>query len=226
MYAKIECERLQFLTRELSTQKADNYRDLRDALYSTDGDPRNVGQRVILPATFTGGPRYMFERQQDAMTYVQKYGRPDLFITMTTNPKWIEIQQHLGQSQQAHDRPDLIVRIFKLKLKKLMGLLKNGAFGDLQAWLYSIQYQKRGLPHAHILLWLTKESKITPDPIDCVDSAEIPNKDTEPDPHAIVTSHMIHGPCGNSNGYLMHALKTDRVPKASQKTFYTKLSME
>ena len=62
VYAKIECERLQFLTRELSTLRADNYRDLRDALYSTDGDPRNVGQRVILPATFTGGPMYMFER--------------------------------------------------------------------------------------------------------------------------------------------------------------------
>ena len=201
VYAKIECERLQFLRREQSTLRADNYRDLRDTLFSTDGDPRNVGQKVILPATFTGGPRHMFERQQGAMTYVSNYGRPDLFIKMTTNPKWIKIliQQHLGQGEQAHDRPDLTVRVFKLKLKKLMDMLKNGAFGQLQAWLYSIEYQKRGLPHAHILLWLRKENKITPDLMDCVVSAEIPNKETEPDLHAVVTSHMIHGPCGGSN---------------------------
>ena len=43
-----------------------------------DGDPKNVGQRIIL---FTGGPYYMRERQQDAMSYVRKYGHPDLFIT-------------------------------------------------------------------------------------------------------------------------------------------------
>ena len=51
-----------------------------------DGDPRNVGQTVILPATFCGGPRYMFERQQGALVYIRNFGRPDLFITVTTNP--------------------------------------------------------------------------------------------------------------------------------------------
>ena len=34
----------------------------------------------------------MHERQQDAMTYVRKYGHPDLFITATTNPSWAEIK--------------------------------------------------------------------------------------------------------------------------------------
>ena len=40
-----------------------------------DRDPHNVGQRVILPSSFTGGPRYMFERQQDAMIYVRQFVR-------------------------------------------------------------------------------------------------------------------------------------------------------
>ena len=44
VYAKIECERLQFLRREQSTPRVDSYRDFRDALYSTDRDPRNIGQ--------------------------------------------------------------------------------------------------------------------------------------------------------------------------------------
>ena len=143
VYAKIESERLQFLRREQKSLRAENYKELHDAIVSGDGDPRNVGQKVVLPATFTGGPRYMFERQQDAMSYVRMYGRPDLFITMTTNPKWVEITNGLRQGKKAHDRPDLIVRVFKLKLDKLMDLLKNGAFGHLQAWLYSIEFQRK-----------------------------------------------------------------------------------
>ena len=75
--------------------------------------------------------------------------------------------------QQAYDRPDLTVRAFNPKLMKLMNLLKNGTFGQLQAWLYSTEFQKRGLSHAHILLSLTKEHTITPEAIDSVASAEI-----------------------------------------------------
>ena len=68
VYAKIETERLQYLRREQSALRADNYKELHDAIVTGDGDPRNVGQKVVLPATFTGGPRYMCERQQDAMS--------------------------------------------------------------------------------------------------------------------------------------------------------------
>ena len=87
----------------------------------------------------------MYERQQDAMSYVPIYGRPDLFIKMMTNPKWADIKTNLEHGQQAHDRPELAVRVSKQKLYKLMDLLKDGAFGELQAWLYSIELQKRGL---------------------------------------------------------------------------------
>ena len=71
----------------------------------------------------------MYEREQDAMSYVRIYGRPDPFIT---NPKWAEIKTNLEHGQQAHDRPELVVRVFKQKLYKLMDLLKDGAFGELQ----------------------------------------------------------------------------------------------
>ena len=52
-YCKIETERLQFLRREQTALRADCYQDLRDAILDGDGDPRNVGRRVILPSTFT-----------------------------------------------------------------------------------------------------------------------------------------------------------------------------
>ena len=116
-YCKIETERLQFLRREQTALRADCYQDLRDAILDSDGDPRNVGRRVILPSTFIGGPRYMHERQQDAMTYVRKYGHPDLFITTTTNPNWPEIKDSLLPGQDPHDRPDIVARVFRLKVQ-------------------------------------------------------------------------------------------------------------
>ena len=195
-YCKIETERLLFIKREQKQLRADCYQHLRDSLLRDDGDPRNVGQRVILPSTFTGGPRYMHARQMDAMTYVRKFGRPDLFLTMTTNPKWDEITTNLLPGQESHDRPDLIARVFQLKLKKLMEFLKNDAFGEPQAWLYSIEFQKRGLPHAHILLWLKPAFKIQPDAIDEVIVAEIPSHEADPTLHNIVKANMVHGPCG------------------------------
>ena len=64
---------------------------------------------------------------------------------MTTNPKWAEIKTNLEHGQQAHDRPELVVRVFKQKLYRLINLLKDGGFGELQVWLYSIELQKRDL---------------------------------------------------------------------------------
>ncbi len=44
------------------------------------------------------------------------YGKPDLFITMTYNPKWEEIISVLKLDKIANDRPDLVTRIFFGKL--------------------------------------------------------------------------------------------------------------
>ena len=66
--------------------------------------------------------------------------------------------------------------------------------------VYTIEFQKRGLPHAHILLWLRTEDKITTTAnIEKYISAEIPNKDDDPELYQIVTDHMMHGPCGVDN---------------------------
>ena len=67
----------------------------------------------------------MHERQQDAMTYVRKYGHPDLFITTTTNPNWPEIKDNLLPGQDPHDRPDIVAHVFRLKVQKLLQMLKS-----------------------------------------------------------------------------------------------------
>ncbi|XP_015124346.1 uncharacterized protein LOC107046271 [Diachasma alloeum] len=93
----------------------------------------------------------MVQLYQDAMTIVSKFGKPDLFITMT-----------------------------------------------LLAYVWVVEYQKRGLPHVHLLLTLKADHKIaTPDAVDKYISAEIPDPNDDPILHQAVMKHMIHGPCGH-----------------------------
>ena len=83
-YAHIECECLFWIRREQRTLRAENYQALTDAFHTEDFSPIVFGQRVILPSSFVGGPRYMLERQQDAINgirFMRFYGRANLFIT-------------------------------------------------------------------------------------------------------------------------------------------------
>ncbi|CAE1161623.1 unnamed protein product [Acanthosepion pharaonis] len=128
------------------------------------------------------------------MTYVRHCGRPDLFITFTCNPKWVDITRKLFPGQQYSHRPDLIARVFRLQLRKLMDLiLKGQVFGRAKCHMYTVEWQKRGLPHAHILLWLN--DKVDANKIDDFISAEIPDPALEPLLHEIIKKYDTR-PCG------------------------------
>nr|GEV40442.1 uncharacterized protein [Tanacetum cinerariifolium] len=63
--------------------------------------------------------------------------------------------------------------------------------------VYVIEFQKRGLPHAHILLWLEENYKCkTPNEIDDIILADMPSPIADPDGYKMVTNYMLHGPCG------------------------------
>ncbi|CAE1313400.1 unnamed protein product [Acanthosepion pharaonis] len=154
----------------------------------------------ILPATFAGSPRYMHARMQDVMTYVRKYGRPGLFITFTCNPKWYAIAKQLMPGQSAYDRADFIVRVYHLKLGKLMDVITKGqVLGAVCCRMHTIEWQKRGLAHAHILIWLC--DKIEATEFDHLISAEISDPSADPELYEIVTTNMIYSPCGSPYNY-------------------------
>jgi hypothetical protein len=79
-----------------------------------------------------------------------------------------------------------------------MNLLTKGKhFGEVAAYVHVTEFQKRGLPHEHILLIMKARNKLaTPDDYDRVISAEIPDKEKYPVLHDLVIKHMLHGPCG------------------------------
>jgi hypothetical protein len=92
------------------TLRAELYAGLEDAIH--DGDADVAGKKVILPATFCGGPRFMVQHYQDAMAIVRTFGKPTFFVTFTCNAGWEEITRELRPGQTATDRPDITSRVF------------------------------------------------------------------------------------------------------------------
>lgn len=85
--------------------------------------------------------------------------------------------------------------------------------------LYTIEFQNRGLPHCHILLWLSDSDKIrNPTTVDNFISAELPNLCSKPLLYQIVTTSLIHGPCGLLN-MKFPCMKDGRCTKRYPKPF-------
>ncbi|KAH0633392.1 hypothetical protein KY284_036178 [Solanum tuberosum] len=119
MHIKLETTRLEYYRFEQSNYRREILQGIVDSVTAGECRGEKVGQRVLLPRSFIGGPRDMRRHYMDVMALVQEYGRPDLFITMMCNPEWKEIQEQLCAGQVAQDRPDLVTRVFRAKLQDL-----------------------------------------------------------------------------------------------------------
>ncbi|KAI5437866.1 hypothetical protein KIW84_023834 [Lathyrus oleraceus] len=201
-FTMMESERLRWLRKNQSKLRVGKYHNLNE--YNSNGETHgsNTGKRVVLPSSYVGSSRYMDQLYFDGMAICSYVGFPDLFITFTCNPNWPEIQRSLGSVHlKASDRPDIISRVFKMKFDELLSdLTKKSLLGKVLAYMYTIEFQKRGLPHAHILIFLHPSNKYpTPSDIDRIISAKIPDQDTNEELYNLVKTHMIHGPCGFAN---------------------------
>ncbi|XP_072069540.1 uncharacterized protein [Arachis hypogaea] len=162
----VKSKRLKFFRCKQPQLRVDKYKCLHESLINGDVDVARLGKRIILPSTSTGGPSYA--------------GYPIYFITITCNPEWDEIKREVTPiGLKAEDCPDILCRIFKIKLD---------------------EFQKRGLSHAHILLFMSNEFKPqTPDDIDKHITAEILDENERPNLHGAVQNYMVHGLCGPYN---------------------------
>jgi hypothetical protein len=88
--------------------------------------------------------------------------------------------------------------VFKIKLKELINdIHKKHILGRTIVGIYVIEFQKRGLPHAHILIFFVEDYKPhTVEDVDRMINAELPNPETNRLAHEMVARCMMHGPCG------------------------------
>ena len=190
-YARIRHNTLHYAATHQKTMRCDTYDSVRKHVASNNTS--EVGTPTVLPSSFTGSPRQMIQKFQDASQVCIKKGSPDVFMTVTCNTKWPELTAALLPGQIAADRPDLTARVFKGKIDAIMNDIKGGSMGKIVAHVSVIEFQKRGLPHCHILIFFDERSKLrTPDDVDSLISAEIP---TDRAMQKFVIRAMMHNEC-------------------------------
>ncbi|XP_048442136.1 uncharacterized protein LOC103940193 isoform X3 [Pyrus x bretschneideri] len=137
-FATLEEDRLDYIRQNQKKLRSEVYKGIYDAFSKGDTDANNLGQKIVLPTSYTRSPRYVINNYQDAMAICREYGHPDLFITFTCNVKWLEITREFENKPgfKLEDRPDIISRIFKMKLDHMIDFIKSGKpFGEIQAQL-------------------------------------------------------------------------------------------
>ncbi|KAK0427397.1 hypothetical protein QR680_010208 [Steinernema hermaphroditum] len=193
---------------------------------------RTVGALTYVPHYIRGSPRYLREQFEKAVTLSNKLGKPDLFITFTASSRWQEIKENIPPGETWADHPFLVAEIFKKKLHEFLKdvcgtwkketpkqkaeriaakkhkVLRGGMFGDVAWYVYSVEFQQRGMPHAHIVISLAGDPKTkVAQKIDEICQAELPVLPSEGDPEYrrikrlrdIVEELMMHSPCENNN---------------------------
>ena len=192
MYCRMEDERLSLIRREQSSRVASR-RELCESLRN-EVPSSAVGKISYLPSSVPGSPRHLRRLRADALELARRKGPPTFFITLTCNPYWPEIQAALLPGQTAADRPDVVVRVFHERLEKMMAFLRDGFCGKRRYVVRVIEYQRRGLPHAHVAL-ACDTPPLTPEAVDAIISCEVPQA---PGPlRDLVLRHMLHS-CNNS----------------------------
>ena len=92
--------------------------------------------------------------------------------------------------------------------------------------LHTVEFQKRGLPHAHILIWQKKKNReVSPALIDSFISATIPDPVKDPLAYVLAAEHMMHVPCGEDNNKCPR-MKNGLCSKKFPKSFQPKTSID
>src|SRR5882762_10997638 len=152
-WASTEQSELNWIHHHQKELRADSYQSLHTTINANpETDAANSGQHVVLPSTHLGSPRHMYQLFQDSMAICRHCKRPDLFVTMTTNPNWPEIKEALlkdqteqGKRQEASDRPDIVARVFVMKMQELLKEVRGGLFGRVAGMVYTIELDRKSV---------------------------------------------------------------------------------
>jgi hypothetical protein len=113
-----------------------SFKEIRDSVDKGITQASHAGQKTILPSSHVGGPRFFNQNYLDSVVLCRTYGCPDLFITFTSNPTWLEVTEALASilGQHSSDRPDSVDRVFHIKLQLLIDdIMKREFFGPVIA---------------------------------------------------------------------------------------------
>lgn len=129
-FSSIEQTRLYWFRKNQNVLRNELYHHICDSVQRGDSNTSNVGKGIILPAGYVGSKRYMQQNFQDALAVCRHVGHPDVFLTKTCNPLWDEILKMMVYLPgcQSQNCPDIISRVFKMKLDQLTADIKKQSY--------------------------------------------------------------------------------------------------
>ncbi len=110
-----------------------------------------------LPGSVHGSQCRLTALAKNTLVLVSEYVCPHVFLTLTCNPEWPEIQSQLINGQTAFDCPDVTAPVFKSRLDKFKTNIRNGKYFELRkviCIIHVIEYRYHDMPHAHMVFCL------------------------------------------------------------------------
>ena len=194
-------------------KKTATVRSLVDSLKSD-----TVREMYSFMENIKGSPQYWSVCRQELQAMVAHFGAPTFFVTCNPNEAnmddlreaYLKIHGAAATDKQnVYDLSKLDVPMYArhnhFRFKALFdNLFKNrkeaeGIFGKLEHYWYRIEYQMRGAPHCHMLLWIkdapTLETSTEEEVIKFIDgkiTCRMPDPTTEPDLYNLVVKNQSH----------------------------------
>jgi hypothetical protein len=114
---------------------------------------KEYGLRTFIPPSLVGSDEYWHHVATKCFALSTQWGHPTLFLTFAMNRYWVAYPAlNRGRETLADSAMDGV--IFKTKHSAVMLFIqKPEILGRVSGFVWRIESQKRGLPHAHVLFW-------------------------------------------------------------------------
>ena len=159
-----------------------------------------------------GIKQYWFIRQSELRCMIREWGSPTLFLTFSCaeyeSPNITEYLRRVNDVSASYDigklcteDPISVSRKFSLKFHAFFHtvLVKGEVLGKVEYFYWKKEYQARGAPHYHVLLWIRDAPVIGQDDPDRVlawiqerITCHLPDNESDPELHRLVTRYQTH----------------------------------
>ena len=159
-----------------------------------------------------GTRQFWYLKKSDVNAMIRDFGSPTLFLTFSCaeydSP---EIERYLRKvnkvsgkypiSKLCTEDPISVSRKFSQKFHDFFEtvIMKGKVLGKVTHFFWKKEYQGRGAPHYHVILWIENAPVIGKDVpedvlkwIKCRMTCRIPDEKTEPELYRLVTKYQLH----------------------------------
>ena len=159
-----------------------------------------------------GTKQYWFIRHSELKCMIREWGSPTLFLTFSCaeyeSPDITEYLMKVNNVPPSYnigklcvEDPISVSRKFSLKFHAFFRkvIIKGEVLGKVDHFYWKKEYQNRGAPHYHVLIWIRDAPVIDRDePKKILEwiqeriTCHIPDKDGSPELHRLVTRYQLH----------------------------------